>query len=131
MSHWMTTRDYTPGPSLEGDIRVNVAVAGGGFTGLSPAFHLKKESPGMRLAILENEVIGFGASGRNAGFSMTLFGRTICDLVLENKTDLSDVFFVNRKTIPWPPELFKTLGVKGILGYMLWEDRAYDQGKRA
>ncbi len=76
-SHWMTTREYTPGPSLEGDTQVDVAIVGGGFTGLSTAFHLKKEEPGMRVALLENEVIGFGASGRNAGFNMTLFGLTL------------------------------------------------------
>jgi glycine/D-amino acid oxidase-like deaminating enzyme len=76
-SHWMTTRAYTPGPGLSGDIEVDVAVVGGGFTGLSTAYHLKKDQPGMRVAIFENEVIGFGASGRNGGFNMTLFGLTL------------------------------------------------------
>ena len=72
-SFWMTTRDYTPGPCLTEDIDVDVAIVGGGFTGLSTAFHLKKEQPDMRIAIFESEIIGFGASGRNGGFNMTLF----------------------------------------------------------
>ena len=76
-SYWMTTRDYQPGPPLQGDIDVDVAVIGGGFTGLSSAYHLKKAEPGMRVAILESEIIGYGASGRNGGFNMTLFGLTL------------------------------------------------------
>ena len=74
-SYWMTTRDYTPGPSLQNDIAVDVAIVGGGFTGLSSAYHLKKSEPNLKVALLESAVIGFGASGRNGGFNMTLFGQ--------------------------------------------------------
>ena len=74
-SFWLATYGpYTPNPPLEDEIRVDVAVIGGGFTGLSTAYHIKKDSPGLEVAVLEAEVIGFGASGRNGGFSMTLFG---------------------------------------------------------
>lgn len=74
-SHWLRSYGpYQPGPALEGDLVVDVAVIGGGFTGLSTAFHLRQDSPGIRVAVLESQVVGFGASGRNAGFNMTLFG---------------------------------------------------------
>jgi len=74
-SFWLATYgEYTPEPPLIGEVTVDVAVIGGGFTGLSTAFNLKKDSPGLRVAVLEGEVIGYGASGRNGGFSMTLFG---------------------------------------------------------
>jgi hypothetical protein len=53
----------------------------------------------------------------------------VADLILERKTDLTDVFFVNRKTIPWPPEPLRNLTIKAILGYMHWEDRIYDGPK--
>jgi glycine/D-amino acid oxidase-like deaminating enzyme len=76
-SFWLTTRDYTPGPSLGADLEVDVAIIGGGFTGLSTAYHLKRAEPSLRVAILEGQVIGFGASGRNGGFNMTLFGLTL------------------------------------------------------
>jgi glycine/D-amino acid oxidase-like deaminating enzyme len=76
-SYWLTTRDYAPGIPLAEDIAVDVAIVGGGFTGLSTAYHLKKEAPNLRVAILESQVIGFGASGRNGGFNMTLFGLTL------------------------------------------------------
>ena len=76
-SYWMTTCDYVPGDALQGELEVDVAVVGGGFTGLSSAYHLKQAEPNMRVALLESEVIGFGASGRNGGFNMTLFGLTL------------------------------------------------------
>ena len=74
-SYWLATYGpYTPNPTLQGDLAVDVAIIGGGFTGLSTAINLRKEAPGLRVVVLEAEVIGFGASGRNGGFSMTLFG---------------------------------------------------------
>ena len=76
-SYWMTTREYSPGEHLQGDIEVDVAIVGGGFTGLSSAYHIKKAEPNLRIALLESQVVGFGASGRNGGFNMTLFGLTM------------------------------------------------------
>lgn len=74
-SFWLATYgSYTPNPSLQGDLVVDVAIVGGGFTGLATAINLRKAAPGLTVAVLEAEGIGFGASGRNGGFSMTLFG---------------------------------------------------------
>ncbi len=71
---WHTTRPYTPGPPLVGDLDVDVAIVGGGYTGLSTAHFLRRAEPGLSIAILESEFVGYGASGRNAGFSMTKVG---------------------------------------------------------
>lgn len=65
---------YTPNPSLRETIEVDVAVVGGGYLGLNTAREFKKDNPNARTVVLEGAVIGYGASGRNAGFSMTLFG---------------------------------------------------------
>lgn len=74
-SFWLATYGpYTPNPALEGGLQVDVAIIGGGFTGLAAAYNLRREAPGLEVAVLEAEVVGFGASGRNGGFSMTLFG---------------------------------------------------------
>jgi glycine/D-amino acid oxidase-like deaminating enzyme len=74
-SYWLDAYgQYSPNPSLQGDLTVDVAIIGGGFTGLTTAYSLKKDSPGLSVAVFEAEVVGFGASGRNGGFSMTLFG---------------------------------------------------------
>jgi len=64
-------------PLLAGAIDCDVAIIGGGYTGLSAAYHLRRADPGLRVTVLEAERIGYGASGRNAGFVMTLFGASV------------------------------------------------------
>ena len=54
-----------PRPRLTGDMRVDVCVVGGGFTGLTAALHLARA--GAKVALLEAETVGFAASGRNGG----------------------------------------------------------------
>jgi glycine/D-amino acid oxidase-like deaminating enzyme len=60
-------------PSTEGRApipdKVDVAVIGGGYTGLSAACTLAKS--GARVAVLEAETIGWGASSRNGGMTLT------------------------------------------------------------
>jgi glycine/D-amino acid oxidase-like deaminating enzyme len=74
-SFWLATYgDYIPSPALQGNIKVDIAILGAGFTGLSAAFNLKMADQGLAVAVLEAEIVGYGASGRNGGFSMTLFG---------------------------------------------------------
>ncbi len=60
-------------PPLGGDIDVDVAVVGGGLTGLWTAFYLVDADPTLRIAVLERDVAGFGASGRNGGWCSALF----------------------------------------------------------
>ncbi len=77
-SYWLEIAGpYAENPPLLESIRADVVIVGGGFTGLSTAFHVKKAQPGLRVVLLEAQVIGYGASGRNAGFAMTLFGLTM------------------------------------------------------
>ena len=57
-----SAQDY---PALQGELRADVCVIGGGYTGLSSAIHLAER--GYRVALLEAERIGWGASGRNGG----------------------------------------------------------------
>ncbi len=67
-SHGLWELTAPPAPettSLSGHIKVDVAVVGGGFTGLSTALHLAEM--GASVAVLEAVAIGFGASGRNFG----------------------------------------------------------------
>jgi glycine/D-amino acid oxidase-like deaminating enzyme len=64
---------FTPRPSLPGDIDVDVAIVGAGYTGLWTAYYLHELDPSMRIAIVEREIAGFGASGRNGGWCSALF----------------------------------------------------------
>lgn len=52
-------------PALDRDIKADVAIVGGGFTGLSTALALHKA--GVEAVVLERDFCGYGASGRNAG----------------------------------------------------------------
>jgi glycine/D-amino acid oxidase-like deaminating enzyme len=75
ISLWHETAgdDWTPRPALPGDTDVDVAVVGAGFTGLWTAYYLAEADPSLRIAVLEAEVAGYGASGRNGGWCSALF----------------------------------------------------------
>ena len=66
-SLWAGTARTAPfyGLPIEGEVAADVAIVGGGFTGLSTALHLAEA--GREAVVLEAESIGFGASGRNGG----------------------------------------------------------------
>src|SRR3954464_3058350 len=69
-SYWLEAPgdDLTPRPPLDGSIDVDVAILGAGFTGLWTAYHLLKKDPSLKVAVVEAEIAGFGASGRNGGW---------------------------------------------------------------
>ncbi len=68
-SYWEATGgDTDPGSSpLEADEQCDVAIIGGGYTGLSAAYHLHRDHD-IDARVLEAGHIGWGASGRNGGF---------------------------------------------------------------
>ncbi|WP_433291567.1 NAD(P)/FAD-dependent oxidoreductase [Actinoplanes sp. CA-030573] len=73
-SYWLhTLGPLTPRPPLDGDLDVDVAIAGGGYTGLWTAYYLSRAAPGLSIAVLEAKYCGFGASGRNGGWASGLF----------------------------------------------------------
>ncbi|WP_039921938.1 NAD(P)/FAD-dependent oxidoreductase [Leifsonia aquatica] len=55
-------------PTLSGDLSCDLAVVGGGYSGLWTALLAKRENPGARVVLLEGRRIGWAASGRNGGF---------------------------------------------------------------
>ncbi len=70
LSYW---HDSAPGsleprPSLENDVEADIVIVGAGFTGLWTAYYLKQIDPSLDITILEAEIAGFGASGRNGGW---------------------------------------------------------------
>ena len=70
--------------ALSGDIEVDVAVVGAGYTGLWTAYYLLVADPGLRIAVLEAEYAGFGASGRNGGWCSALYPVGLSALGREN-----------------------------------------------
>lgn len=74
-SFWLETagEELTPRQALERSTDVDVAILGGGYSGLWTAYYLLRENPGLRVAIVEKEIVGFGASGRNGGWCSPKF----------------------------------------------------------
>ncbi|MGM8365209.1 NAD(P)/FAD-dependent oxidoreductase [Virgibacillus sp. W0181] len=74
-SFWLETSgdDLSPRPMLEESKTVDIAIMGGGFTGLWTAYYLLLQNPSLNIAILEKDIIGFGASGRNGGWCYPQF----------------------------------------------------------
>lgn len=79
---WDETCDVPERSAIKGDVDTEVAVIGGGFTGVSAGLHLAQA--GTRVAVLESNYIGWGASGRNGGFCC-LGGGMLEDGALDSK----------------------------------------------
>ena len=76
-SHWfedaVAAEAGDEAPVFEGDVRADVCIVGGGFTGLWTAINLKKHDPSLDVLLLEADACGSGASSRNAGFLVHLW----------------------------------------------------------
>ncbi|HEX5615039.1 MAG TPA: FAD-dependent oxidoreductase [Acidimicrobiia bacterium] len=75
LSYWHDSSgdDFAPRAPLAHDLDVDVAIVGAGYTGLWTAYSLHRIDPTLRIVVLEREVAGFGASGRNGGWCSALF----------------------------------------------------------
>lgn len=72
ISLWMDQLDepLASRPALQQDLDVDVCIIGAGYTGLWTAYYLKRLAPQLNIAIVEAQIAGFGASGRNGGWLM-------------------------------------------------------------
>lgn len=65
----------TDSPELEGDVRADVCIVGGGLAGLWTAIEIKKRAPSTDVAIVEADICGGGASGRNSGMVLSQWAK--------------------------------------------------------
>src|SRR5262249_60921469 len=74
VSLWCDTlpEPIQPRPPLESDAELDVAIVGAGYSGLWTAYYLARLRPELRIGIVESEVAGYGASGRNGGWCVGL-----------------------------------------------------------
>nr|WP_265324543.1 FAD-binding oxidoreductase [Aeromonas veronii] len=77
-SYWFKDKPTNESPPLAHDMKVDIAIIGGGYSGLSSAWHLAKANPSLKIAIFEARQVGSGASGRNGG--MVLPGTEVMDV---------------------------------------------------
>ena len=99
-------------PALTADARFDVCIVGGGLTGLWTAYTLAKADPGLRIAVLEREIAGFGASGRNGGWCSALFPRSAGSLEREHGFDAAVA--MRQAMVDTVDEVGRVAGVEGI-----------------
>jgi len=85
--------DFPAGETVDAD----VAVVGGGLTGLSAAYHLAAAQPGARVVLLEADALGGGASGRNTGMLGPGVGQSLPALVARLGRDQAAALY--RRTL--------------------------------
>ncbi|WP_232496663.1 NAD(P)/FAD-dependent oxidoreductase [Agromyces humatus] len=68
--------DLSPRDALTANARFDVALIGGGLTALWTAYELSRADPSLSIAVLERDIAGFGASGRNGGWCSALFPKS-------------------------------------------------------
>lgn len=89
LSYWLSDLDepLTPRAGLPGDTDADVAIVGAGYTGLWTAFYLAEADPTLRIVVLEREIAGYGASGRNGGWCSALFPTSLPALARRHGRD--------------------------------------------
>jgi glycine/D-amino acid oxidase-like deaminating enzyme len=83
-SLWRGVEQITARKSLTSNKTFDVAIIGGGFSGLWSAFHLKQIQPSLSIAIFEQNYVGFGASGRNGGWASAEYPTSSARLIKEH-----------------------------------------------
>ena len=64
---WLDRATDPPEPPFRGEAKADVVIVGGGFTGLWTAIQLKESAPSVEIIVLEQAIVGYGASGGNGG----------------------------------------------------------------
>jgi glycine/D-amino acid oxidase-like deaminating enzyme len=84
----MTDDEWGPArAAMPGDQQVDVAIVGGGYTGLWTAYYLLARDPALRVAILEADAVGFGASGRNGGWCSSILPMGLNEMAAKSSRD--------------------------------------------
>jgi glycine/D-amino acid oxidase-like deaminating enzyme len=103
--------------SLDSNIEVDVAVIGGGFTGLSAAYHIKKSNPALKVILLEAKRIGNGASGRNGGLVLAMTYSEGGFYMGENKEYHKEIYDITVQSMKHIKQLTESSGINP--GYIL------------
>ncbi|MEU8260297.1 FAD-dependent oxidoreductase [Micromonospora sp. NPDC048999] len=89
LSYWLSSVDepLIPRPGLPGDTDADVVIVGAGYTGLWTAYYLAVADPSLRIVVLEKEIAGYGASGRNGGWCSALLPTSLPALARRHGRD--------------------------------------------
>lgn len=115
LSFWhdsLGTGALAPRAPLAGDTDADIAIVGGGLTGLWTAWYLLNRDPGLKVIVLEKEIAGFGASGRNGGWCSALFPRSTSSL--ERAHGLDAALAMRRAMVATVDEVGRAASEAGV-----------------
>ncbi|PWC03152.1 NAD(P)/FAD-dependent oxidoreductase [Agromyces badenianii] len=104
--------DLRPRAALAANARFDVCLIGGGLTALWTAYSLAKADPSLRIAVLEREFAGFGASGRNGGWCSALFPQSAA--AIERDHGFDQAVAMRRAMIDTVEEVGRATALEGI-----------------
>lgn len=84
---WWPKQNEVAGEQLSTDLTFDIAIIGGGYSGLWSAYHLLNIDPKLKIAIFEARHLGFGASGRNGGWASTEYPVSRSSLIKRHGTE--------------------------------------------
>jgi glycine/D-amino acid oxidase-like deaminating enzyme len=109
----MSDDDWGPGrPAITGDIDADVAIIGAGYTGMWTAYYLLQRDPSLRVVLLEANVVGFGASGRNGGWCSALLPMGLDAIAAESSRD--EAVRLQREMFDTVGEVARVVAAEGI-----------------
>ncbi|MFW6075368.1 MAG: NAD(P)/FAD-dependent oxidoreductase [Chloroflexota bacterium] len=113
-SYWLESveDDLTPRPPLNGSREVDIAILGAGYTGLWTAYYLLKRDPSLNVAVVEKEIAGYGASGRNGGWCSAGFPLSLSEL--ERRYGRDAALLVHREMVDTVDEVGRVAQAEGI-----------------
>ncbi|HEX7949680.1 MAG TPA: FAD-binding oxidoreductase [Candidatus Limnocylindrales bacterium] len=118
LSLWHATvpGSLDPRPALPGDRDADVAIVGAGYTGLWTAYYLAALDPSLRVVVLERDIAGFGASGRNGGWCAALYPSSSAKVAQRSGRDA--VLALRRELRATVDEVGRAAAAEGIdVGY--------------
>ncbi len=113
---WWEDVELPERPALEGDLDVDVAIVGAGYTGLWAAHHLRALDPSLDIAIVDAHHVGHGASGRNGGWCFDGFAPGLARIEREAGLDTARRFSrALRSTIDEIARVCDDYGIDGAV----------------
>src|SRR5271165_4167931 len=99
-----------PNSPLSADLDVDVAIVGGGLTGLSAAYFLRRAAPEKSVVVLEAQSCGSGASGRNGAMVLTMTAERFMNFSSDPSMD-KRIYDMTVANIRWLASLGPATGV--------------------
>ncbi len=109
---WQDGAVQTKRRQLVGNLNVDVAIVGAGYTGLWTAFYLTELDPTLSIAIIDSKQVGFGASGRNGGWCSALLPWSPAELEIRHGRKAMQ--FIQREMFATVDEIHRVTNVESI-----------------